>query len=137
MKRAAVFFAFVLCLRAESFDSLRFLQGEWVAEGGGFSLKPELGGKVLVRRNKSGAHEDLMVIQGGHADYWDNEGHAIRYTVTADGKSAVLISDGDAAGPRYRLAYTLTAADTVSIKFEIAPPGKPFQKYLEGSARRK
>jgi hypothetical protein len=137
VRRAAVLFALVLCLRAEPFESLRFLQGEWVAEGGGFSLKPELGGKILVRRNKSGTHEDLMVIQGGHADYWDNEGLVIRYGVTADGKSAVLLSEGDAASPRYRLTYTLTATDTVSIKFEIAPPGKPFQKYLEGSARRK
>ena len=26
-----------------------------------------------------------MVIYGGRADYWDNEGHVIHYTVTADG----------------------------------------------------
>lgn len=137
MNRAVLFVALALCLRADSWDSLRFLQGDWVAEGASFSLRPELGGKILVRHNKTGAHEDLMVIQGNHADYWDNEGHVIRYTVTADGKSAVFLSEGDAAGPRYRLTYILTAADTVSIKFEIAPPGKPFQKYLEGNARRK
>ena len=108
-----------------------------MADGGGFSLRPELGGKVLVRRNLSGAHEDLMVIDPDGADYWDNEGHVIHYTVTADGKSAVFLSKEDAPGPRYRLTYVSTGADTVSIKFEIAPPGKPFQLYLEGKARRK
>jgi hypothetical protein len=137
VKRAALFLAIVLSLRAESFDSLKFLEGEWTADAGGFRFQRELGDKILVRRNKSGAHEDLMVIQASHADYWDNEGHVIRYTITADGKSAVFLSDGDAAGPKYRLTYTSTGADTVSIKFEIAPPGKPFQKYLEGAAKRK
>lgn len=132
----AVLFAAMLA-GAGPFDSLRFLQGDWVAEGGSFSLRPELGGKVLVRHNLSGSHEDLMVISHDGADYWDNEGHVIRYTVTADGKSAVFLSKEDAPGPRYRLTYVSTGADTVSIKFEIAPPGKPFQLYLEGKARRK
>ena len=137
MKRAALLLMLALCLRADSWDSLKFLEGEWTAEGGGFRFKQELGGKVLVRRNKSGTHEDLMVIAGNHADYWDNEGHVIHYNWTADGKSAVFLSEGDAAGPRYRLTYTSTGADSVSIRFEIAPPGKGFQKYLEGAARRK
>ena len=78
-----------------------------------------------------------MVIHADEADYWDNEGHVIHYKIAADGKSAVFVSPEDAAGPRYRLTYVLTAANTVSIKFEIAPPGKPFQTYLEGKARRK
>ena len=131
--------AFVmLCgLRAEPWDSLQFLQGEWTAEGAAFSLKPELGGKVLVRHHKSGTHEDLMVIHGNRADYWDNEGHVIRYTWTSDGKSAVFTSDGAESAMRYRLTYLSTSANELAIKFELAPPGKPFQKYLEGSARRK
>src|SRR5262249_44579660 len=92
----------LVCLHAESFESLAFLQGQWSAEGGSFILRPELDGKVLVRHNKSGRHEDLMVIYGSRADYWDNEGHVIHYAVTADGKSAVFLSDPDAGGRRYR-----------------------------------
>jgi hypothetical protein len=127
---------------ASTLDSLRFLQGDWIAEGGSFSLQPELDGKILVRRNHSQpagakAHEDLMVIHPGGADYWDNEGHVIHYAVTADGKSAVFLSREDGAGPRFRLTYVSTGANTVSIKFEVAPPGKPFQTYLEGKAQRK
>jgi hypothetical protein len=96
-----------------------------------------LDGKVLVRRNKAGPHEDLMVIHGNRADYWDNEGHMIRYAWSADGKAATFLSDGDSAGPRYRLIYTSTSAATIFVKFEIAPPGKPFQIYTQGKARRK
>ena len=127
---------------ASTLDSLRFLQGDWIAEGGSFSLRPELDGKILVRRNHSqptggNPHEDLMVIHPGAADYWDNEGHVIHYAVTADGRSAVFLSREDGAGPRFRLTYVSTGAHTVSIKFEIAPPGKPFQSYLEGKVHRK
>src|SRR5262244_1588463 len=43
------------------------------------------------------------------ADYWDSEGHVIRYGVTVDaGKSIVFLSEG--AGPRYRLTYSFTGA---------------------------
>ena len=122
---------------AEAWDTLRFLQGDWIAEGGGFSLHPELDGRILVRRNRSGAHEDLMVIHPAGADYWDNEGHVIHYALTADGKSAVFLSRKEPAGPRFRLTYVSTGVDNVSIKFEIAQPGKAFQTYVEGKARRK
>jgi hypothetical protein len=136
---------------AAGWDSLRFLQGDWIGEGGGqpgqasaavFSFHPELDGKILVRKSRSeypgaNVHEDLMVIYAGGADYWDNEGHAIHYAVKADGKSAVFLSKEDSAGPRFRLTYVSTGANTVSIKFEIAPLGKAFQTYLEGKAQRK
>ena len=145
-----------------AWDSLRFLEGEWIGEGGGepgqassggYTFLPELDGKILVRRNRSAypatkdhaafVHEDLMVVYPGaagkapHAIYWDNEGHVIRYEITADGKSAVFLSEPDPAAPRYRLTYTSTGAGKVSIKFEIAPPGQPFRTYVEGSARKK
>jgi hypothetical protein len=157
----ALFFVALLA-PAAGWDSLRFLQGDWIAEGGGqpgqasagsFGFQPDLDGKILVRKNRSEypatkdhpavVHRDLMVIYPGgegkpaRADYWDNEGHAIRYTVTADGKSAVFLSEEDQVGPRFRLSYAATGPQTVSIKFEVAPPGKPFQTYVEGSARRK
>jgi hypothetical protein len=47
---------------------------------------------------------------------------------------------GEAAGaPTFRLTYTKTGDDKMSVKFEIAPPGKPdsFMTYAEGMARRK
>jgi hypothetical protein len=144
----------------------RFLIGEWVGEGGGkpgegegrFSLAEELQGKVLVRRNRSEypaaanrpatVHEDLMVIyreepgQSPTAIYFDNEGHVIHYTpsFSSDGRTLTLVSDAKPASPRFRLTYALEKDrdDKISIRFEIAPPGKPeaFALYLSGSCRR-
>jgi hypothetical protein len=142
---------------------LRFLIGDWAGEGkagegtGEFSLAPDLEGKVLVRRGKAdlpdagqrpaGHHEDLMVLHRDgadgpiKADYFDNEGHVIHYsaTVSKDGQTVTFLSEAVASGPRFRLTYTKEKEDTVAVKFEIAPPGKPdgFQTYLEGTARRK
>jgi hypothetical protein len=153
--------------RAEAKDDpwagFRFLLGEWVGEGdgapgkgsGGFTLTPDLGGKILTRRNRAEypaaggrpavVHEDLMVIHpskdGARATYWDNEGHVIHYAATAaaDGQGLTFVSDTVAGEPRFRLIYTKGEGDTVAIKFEIAPPGKPdaFKTYLEGKVRRK
>jgi len=138
-----------------------FLLGDWVGEGSGgggaFSLHPELGGKILVRKNHAEypatnqrpaiLHDDLLVVYRKspsapyRATYWDNEGHIIEYTVTGspDGKSLSFVSDIVSGEPRFRLTYKETAADEVAIDFEIAPPGKPeaFAPYLSGKARRK
>jgi hypothetical protein len=143
----------------------RFLLGEWVGEGaggpgqanGGFSVAPDLAGKILVRRNHADypaagsrpatRHEDLMVIypneegKGLQAAYWDNEGHFIQYSLQASGNPPALtfISDSLPRAPRFRLTYRQIQTDKVAIKFEIAPPGKPdsFRTYLEGEVRRK
>jgi hypothetical protein len=155
--------------RAETKDdpwgAFRFLLGEWVGEGdggpgkgsGAFTLAPELGGKILVRRNHAeypaaggrpaSRHDDLMVIHpskaggGAQAVYWDNEGHVIHYAVSsaAGGKGLVFLSEARPDEPRFRFTYTLGEKDTVAIKFEIAPPGKPeaFKTYIEAKARRK
>jgi hypothetical protein len=165
--RCVQLMAFVLVLaaasgaRAESKDdpwaAFRFLMGEWVAgDGNGsasFTLEPELGGKILVRRHRArlpagaAVHEDLMVIypgkagQGAQATYWDNEGHVIRYTVAppTDARTLTFVSDSVPGEPRFRLSYVPGEKETVSVKFEIAPPGKPeaFKTYVEGKARRK
>ncbi len=152
-------------VRAEedAWADFRFLIGTWVSEGrpengsGSFTLEPDLGGKILVRRNvaelpaakgrPAGKHEDLMVIYrepGGksfRASYFDNEGHVIQYTVSSlpDKKGLVFISNPTPSGPRFRLTYTRGEDDKVAVKFEIAPPGKadPFKTYLEGTVRRK
>jgi hypothetical protein len=148
---------------ADPWPELRFLVGDWVGEGqqgqgtGAFSLAPDLEGKVLVRRGQAdlpaagkrpaGHHEDLMVIHRDgadgpiRADYYDNEGHVIRYSasVSKDGQTVTFVSEAAAAAPRFRLTYKKVKADTVAITFEIAPPAIPdgFQTYLEGTARRK
>lgn len=140
----------------------RFLIGDWVGEGSGkpgegsgrFSLVPELHGSVLVRRNTSVypasggrpalVHEDLMIIYHGEpggadkANYFDSEGHVIEYSVVAAPAVLVFTSAPSASAPRYRLSYGRGKGETVTIKFEIAPPGMPgaFKTYLDGAVRR-
>jgi hypothetical protein len=139
----------------QPFAGLAFLEGRWVGEGGPdgssgeFSLEKSLGGKILLRKNtarmpgpdgKTAVHEDLMVIfseaETLRAEYFDNEGHVIRYAIeTAPGRAAFLSSG---PGPRFRLTYLQTAEDAVEIRFEVAPPDKPeqFRLYLSGKAKR-
>jgi hypothetical protein len=144
---------------------LQFLVGDWVGGGGGqpgqgegeFTFHPDLEGRVLVRKSyaaypatqdrPASRHEDLMVVyresEGGplRAIYFDNEGHVIRYAVTArPGKSAVeFLSEASTSGPRFRLTYAKTGIDSVDIAFEIAPPGEPdaFSKYIDAKAKRR
>ncbi len=138
-----------------------FMMGEWTGSGSGkpgegtgeFSLKEDLGGKILIRRNhneyspkagqqKGTAHDDLMIIyppQGGgsyQADYFDSEGHVIHYTVSFPAGKVVLVSDGS-AGPRFRLAYSKKSDSSLGIDFEVAPPGQDFRPYLSGTVARK
>jgi hypothetical protein len=147
----------------DSWADFRFLIGSWVSDGqpaegsGSFTLEPDLGGKILVRRNlanlpaakgrPAAKHEDLMIVyrepdgQTFRASYLDSEGHIIHYSVSSlpDKKSLVFVSNPDRSGPRFRLTYTKREGDKVAVKFEIAPPGKAdeFKTYLEGTVRRK
>ena len=140
---------------------LRFLVGTWKAEsgqgkpgeatGGGFSLAIDLDGKVAVRRSRSEfaprpgeakgtAHEDLTVVypkgRGLQALSWDNEGHVIRYLVRIEAGTVIFESEPGPPGPRFRLVYARRGADLVEVSFSIAPPGKDFQPYVTGLARR-
>lgn len=144
---------------ADTFAPVRFLVGEWTGEGDG---KPgastgaatfffELDGKVLVRRSHAdypaangrpaSRHEDLMTIfaEGGQlkALYLDNEEHAIHYLV-ATVPWGVAFTSEPAPGPRFRLTYLQTPRSTVTVRFEIAPPGAPedFKTYLEATTRK-
>lgn len=144
---------------ADAFAPVRWLAGEWKGEGSGapgqgagaFSFRFELDGKVLVRKSYTEfpaatgraafRHEDLMVVypeQGLRATYFDNEGHVIHYRATAAGDAVTFVSDAAGGGPRFRLSYRKTGAETVLVRFEMAPPGKPeeFKTYVEGSSRR-
>ncbi len=146
-----------------AFGSL--LGGTWEGEGGGepgkgfggFSFLPDLQGRIMVRRNAAtypatkdraaATHEDLMVVYREsatspmRADYYDSEGHVIRYTISIseDGKSVQFLSDPIPSVPRYRLTYQSAGTDQIKIKFEIAPADKPgaFTGYIEAKARRK
>jgi hypothetical protein len=135
--------------------------GTWVGSGSGqpgqgageFSLKPELQGAVLVRHNYAEypaskdkpayRHDDLMVIyaegESTRADYWDNERHVIHYLAEVSAEKLVFVSDAAQPGPRYRLTYVKTGADTLRLTFEIAPPNDrgAFKTYITAEAKRK
>jgi hypothetical protein len=88
-----------------------------MAATGWTTLSRDLGDRVVVRRNhasypaKDGKpaseHDDLMVLfsEGGRlrAEYFDSEGHVIRYEVQAPANRLVFLSEPSAGGPRFRL----------------------------------
>jgi hypothetical protein len=150
---------------SDPWQAWRFLLGEWTAEGtgqpgngaGSFTFALDLEGKILVRRNRADypatkdrpafSHTDLMVVypdtegRTTRAIYFDNEGHVIRYGAQSseDQKSWTFLSDPVPSAPRFRLTYRKGHDETLGVKFEVAPPGKPdsFSTYLEAGARRK
>jgi len=156
-----VFFALGGSIRGEPLPPLaplQFLVGEWEGIGdqagatGGFTFAPSLQERVIVRTNYSNTpatsgtpasrHDDLMVVyvEAGvvKADYFDSEGHVIRYVVDARPGEAVFVSEIKAAEPRYRLTYTQASPGTLNGRFDVAPPGKPeaFGPYLSWTARK-
>jgi hypothetical protein len=142
----------------------QFLVGNWVGGGegapgqgmGAFDFTPDLQNKILVRHSHADypasagrpatVHDDLLIVYAptdsgtARAIYFDNEGHTINYTAgfSADAKKLSFVSD-PAPGPRFRLTYEKTAADTLGISFDIAPPKNPdsFSTYVAGKAWRK
>ena len=137
-------------------EGLAFLIGEWAGGGGGnpgeaagsASFTRGLQDRVIVRTSyaeypatesaPASRHDDLMIIyaaegEGIRADYFDNEGHVIRYAVTLPApEQAVFTSDPSAEGPRFRLSYTLGKNGVLKGEFDIATPDKPdvFAPYL-------
>ena len=155
---AATLYAQTSSKTGDRWAPLAFLVGEWTGEGGGgpgqgsggFSFLPDQNGTILVRKNRADypptkdrpafSHTDLMMVYKETSEtklraiYFDTEDHVIHYTVepSADGSSVQFLSDN------YRLTYRKTGADSVAIKFKIAPPDKPgaFATYIEAGARR-
>ena len=141
-----------------------FLLGEWAGAGSGqpgqgagkFAFKPDVQQHVLVRSNYAEypatkerpafRHDDLMIVYRESssgpikATYFDSEGHVIHYVVKVNtaAETVTFLSERAAGMPSYRLTYIGKGPDSVSIRFEIAPPDKPdqFQTYIEASARR-
>jgi hypothetical protein len=141
------------------------LLGDWVGEGGGqpgqgggeFSFQLDLQKRVLVRKSYAAypaangrpafRHDDLIVVYRESENspvkalYLDSEGHVIHYSVRVSGdqKTIEFVSDVLPSTPTYRLTYLMTGGNTLNIKFEIAPPGKPgaFSTYIEAKAKRK
>lgn len=147
----------------KSLEPLSFLLGDCQAEGGGtpgqasggFTFAPSLQGRVIVRTNfavypaaadkPASRHEDLMVLyatESGElrADYYDSEGHAIRYAAnTSSPNQLTLVSEVVSGSPRFRLSYKLGGDGVLAGRFQVAPPGKPvsFGPYLAWTARRR
>jgi hypothetical protein len=141
-----------------------FLLGDWTWVGGGqpgqgngvSTFRLDLNGTVLVRKTHldypatkeraAFAHDDLIYVyhdppdNSVHAIFFDGEGHVIRYALTAasGGNSVEFVSDAAPGGTRCRMTYARAGADSVTEKFEIAPPGKPndFATYVEFTANR-
>ena len=144
-------------------EPFAFLVGEWPSTGSGqpgagtgtATFARSLQDKVIVRTSyaeypaagdkPATRHDDLMVIYaapggGARADYYDSEGHVIRYAVHSPAPGqAIFLSDAAGGGPRFRLAYTLAAPGILKGEFAMAPPGTPeaFKPYLTWESRRK
>ena len=147
-----------------NWDGWQYFLGEWIGAGTGepgegsgeFNFYFDLQTQILIRKSfaeypasaekPAYRHDDLMVIYRDskglfHATYWDNEGHIIHYTAkfSRDKNTLTFISDIEPAAPRFRFTYKKMRSDMLSIKFDIASPGKPeeFSAYIEASAQRK
>lgn len=143
---------------------VQFLVGDWVGSGstdvgqatGRSSIKADLGGHVLVRRD----HTDLPAAAGRpassmdvlmliypqasdgrlHATYTDSGGHVIQYTAarTQPGRLVEFDSDPSPRAPTFRLTYTLSGPKTLGVRFEMAAPGTAlaFHPVAVGTLRR-
>ena len=166
MRNRACFFAVICCVAAfsssgaaQDWNGFRWLTGRWAGEGSGkpgqssgsFSLLPDLGGKILLRKGHAIApprdgsagivHDDLLIISPGdggafRGDYYDNEGHVIRYGISIADSSIVMLSARTGKGPVFRLTYFRLAGGLVDVRFEMSPDGTAFTVYTEGKCRR-
>ena len=158
-----IFSAMAFANADKDWAALEKMKGEWVGDGkgkpgdstGSFTFLPDLQGKVYIRKNRADypatkdrpafTHEDLMTVYRDgdiiRADYFDNEGHVIRYIVTAsaDQTGVIFVSSPEPKAPRYRLRYNFGEPGRMKLAFDMAAPGKPdqFQNYVEASLRRK
>lgn len=146
--------------KADSWEKMHWLLGGWQGEGFGqpglgggiFSFSFDLDKNIIVRKSHSEynsddkksvvMHDDLMIIYkepdgtGIKADYFDNEGHVIKYSVLQSDKAIVFLSEKQPDAPAFRLIYKLLDTITVNVKFEISGDGKNFNTYIEGNSKK-
>ncbi len=148
----------------QSLSTVQFLVGDWAGGGGTdagraqgtSSIKPDLGGHVLVRRDHTefpaakgqpaASMDALMLIYSSptdgrlHATYTDSGGHAIQYTAAhvEPGRRVEFDSDASPNAPTFRLTYAITGLKDLEIRFEMAAPGTPsvFHPVAVGTLRR-
>jgi hypothetical protein len=143
-------------------ELLTFLLGEWKASGseipggasGSATFVLGLQDRVMIRKSyaeypatekaPASRHDDLMIIYAGDngaigAEYYDSEGHVIRYSVAVKAPGEVsFASDALPGTPRFRLSYKLGTDGILRGEFAIAPPGSPetFASYLAWESRK-
>ena len=150
--------------RPSQWKDFDFLLGEWTWSGGGqpgqakgtSTFEPDLNGTVLLRKvhldypaskeRAAFSHDDLLYVYHDPGDgslraiFFDGENHVIRYAITVapDGDSIQFLSDAAPSGTRARMTYTKAGVDSVTERFELAPPGKPdqFATYVEFVAKK-
>jgi hypothetical protein len=139
---------------------LAFLVGEWDSSGSGepgaatgvAAFRWSLQERVMVRTSfaeysaaggrPASRHDDFLIIYVSgaavRADYYDSEGHVIRYSVQSPAPGqAVFLSDAAAGEPRFRLTDTQNADGGLDGRFESADPGTTvFKSYLTWHSRK-
>lgn len=141
-------------------EKWEYLLGNWKGEGNGnpgmgegtFTFSNALSDNILIRKSLTSfpasenrpafTHEDLMIIYAdpsgipSHANYFDNEGHSINYSIVYSGEQIILTSEQIPNIPRFRLTYQKLDEQNVNVVFAIAPPQSPedFKIYLEGKS---
>ena len=137
-----------------------WLIGSWKGAGSGkpgegegtFSFELKLGGKVIERishseysakdNKPSMPHDDMMIIYmdgvsyPNKAIYFDNEGHAINYSISYFGNDIILTSEKTPTSPVFRLTYTKIDDNTINTRFEMSQDGMKFMIYVEGKSSR-
>ena len=143
----------------DPFSKLRFLTGDWVADGpasvgtGHFEFTSDVQGKVLIRHNHAEipaakprpavTHDDIMLIYAEgvvRATYVDSEGHVIRYTLTpGPSGTATFVSEPAHGTPLFRLSYTKLPDGRLGRQARTRSAGQArgLQDLLEWTAKRK
>ena len=148
----------------DSWKPFRFLLGTWeantkggsagAAAAGAYTFRLELKDHALARHTLTAnckgpadydcEHSDLLYVYREsdsaplRAIYFDNEGHVIRYDVTAPkANTAVFLSPASEKEPQYRLIYELKGG-VMEGEFQIRAPGQTdFKPYLQWSGKKK
>jgi hypothetical protein len=127
---------------------IAFLVGTWTSAAGTVAdtgetaagrstISVEVGGAAMLRRDHTDlsrggkateSFDQLMLIYPEsatlHADYTDGT-HVIHYASAAviPDRSIAFTSVAAAGAPTYRLTYEVVDADTISVHFDVEPPG--------------